>query len=193
MAQPFGVAVDVNVVRRSDCAVLAAFTAPARSRWSIVFAASGTPRIIDRTGMGMDAGPALEPDHGTSCRGAEVAVPLKMAARFSGARFVGAMNATSVLSVPVNGGASISTQVSLGVPGQTWSLDLYDHGTCDHVVDLVASLPGLTVGSSGARTQAVTLSSRLRTAVLTALATRKTLVLRMSSGSYRTCQRYYPV
>jgi|NGEPerStandDraft_6_1074524.scaffolds.fasta_scaffold289757_2 hypothetical protein len=120
------------------------------------------------------------------------AIPYNAAARFLANRFVGGGTATSVIHILAASG-SISTQFVDRRPGQTWVLDLYDAGTCATVRHVVATLPSIRIGVDGRGSARVNLSAATRQSILAALTYRKTLVLRLSTTGYRTCQRYFPI
>jgi hypothetical protein len=124
--------------------------------------------------------------------GTDVAIPYAGAARFLPNRFPDKGTAISVIHLLASGG-SVTTQLVGQPPNQTWRAELYDAGTCSRIRHLVLILPRVWVGSDWRRTTRLILSTATRFAILRALATRHTLVLRLSTDDYRTCQRYFPI
>lgn len=121
------------------------------------------------------------------------AIPSSQVARFDEGRFVGGTGtATSRVDLLAVGG-QVSTRLVGRPPGERWELVLYDAGTCDDVQHVVLTLPALVVGSDGHRSQRVALTASSRRAIIRAQTERARLVLRLSSGSYHTCRRYFPV
>ncbi len=121
------------------------------------------------------------------------AIPSSVVARFDQNRFLGgsgmAVSRVDLLAV----GGSVSTRLAGRPAGERWDLILFDSGTCDDVQHVVLTLPALVIGADGHRFQRVALTTSSRRAIIRAQTERARLVLRLASGSYRTCQRYYPV
>ncbi len=121
------------------------------------------------------------------------AIPSSVVARFDQGRFLGgtgaAISRVDLLAV----GGQVSTRLEGRPPGERWELMLYDAGTCDDVQHIVLTLPVLVIGSDGHRFQSVALTASSRGAIIRAQTERARLVLRLSSGSYHTCRRYFPV
>ncbi len=121
------------------------------------------------------------------------AIPSAFVARFFENRFPdGSGTATSRIDLLEVGG-HVSTQLVGRPPGERWELALYDAGSCDDVRHVALALPPLVIGSVGRRFQRLELTATARRAIIRALTDRARLVLRLSNGSYRTCQRYFPV
>ena len=130
---------------------------------------------------------------GAAAAYAPPAIPSAFAARFDQNRFpYGSGTATSRVDLLAVGG-QVTTRLLGRPPGERWELVIYDVGTCSDVRHVVLRLPFLVIGSEGHRTERVELTAASRQAIIRALRDRARLALRLSSGSYHTCQRYYPV
>jgi hypothetical protein len=86
---------------------------------------------------------------------------------------------------------ALTTQIVGRPPGEMWTVDIYDHGTCSKIAYVVASFPPIRVSSSGRRTQrsVLTVTQFIRIAYRFDEAT---LSLRLSNGTDSTCRRFGP-
>lgn len=123
----------------------------------------------------------------------DVALPAGFEAIFFTNRFPGGKGSVlSAIHFPVGPGGTLSTQFKGRPPGEVWTLELYDRGTCTAVKHVVMRLPSVRIGSTGARTSKVMLTGAMRSAIVTTLSAPRALVIRLSHGSYSTCHRYFP-
>lgn len=129
---------------------------------------------------------------GAAAAYAPPAIPSAFVARFDQNRFLGGSGTSTSRVDLLAVGGHITTRLLDRPPGERWQLVLYDAGTCDDVRHVVLRLPDLVVGSEGRRTERVDLTASSRQAIIRALRDRARLAIRLSSGSYHTCQRYYP-
>jgi len=130
---------------------------------------------------------------GAAAAYAPPAIPSAFVARFDQNRFLaGSGTATSRVDLLAVGG-QVTTRLLGRPPGERWQILIYDVGTCSNVRHVVLRLPILVIGSEGGRTESVELTATSRQAIIRALRDRARLAVRLSSGSYHTCQRYYPV
>jgi hypothetical protein len=95
-------------------------------------------------------------------------------------------------SIMVFGNGAITVQVNFldQVPRERWTAQIYDRGTCAAPRTVVANLGTLTMGGGGTATRTVSLNAAQRALLRNALAAGRHLVLRISHGSERACERF---
>jgi hypothetical protein len=121
-------------------------------------------------------------------------------ASFHANRFPGGGSAATYVSFCVGGVLDcqgfpgVATIIKGRPPGEIWSVELYNRGTCHNVLHRVDKLPPIRIGSNGQGRGSVTLSGRIEAAVSAGIpggppGTPQGLAVRLSTAGYRTCRR----
>ena len=99
-------------------------------------------------------------------------------------------SASSSIMVFTSGAVSVEVDFLNQVPREKWTARIYDRGTCAAPRTFVADLGTLTMGGGGTASRTVALNAAQRTLLRNALSARRNLVLRITRGSERACERY---
>jgi hypothetical protein len=89
-----------------------------------------------------------------------------------------------------DGATQVQVELFNLIPRQRWTVQIYDRGTCAAPRTFIAQFGALPVNGGGTIVRTWTLTTAQRTVLRNALAAHRSLVIRVTHGSLRTCERY---